>query len=81
MAPPSAGPPAVIRTVSDLVLDMRLASNLTCGAVADALGISRNTLHNWETGAHEPTVTAFFRLAAVCGADPVAALSRLPFAR
>ncbi|WP_336625574.1 MULTISPECIES: helix-turn-helix domain-containing protein [unclassified Microbacterium] len=45
----------------------RALTGMEQAEVAEALGIARNTVSNWETGRSEPTATAFVRWARLTG--------------
>ena len=63
--------------VGERLRDARNAANLTLKEVAaiDGIGISRNALQQWETGATEASIAAVYRLAQVYQTDPLALLS------
>ncbi|SAM71762.1 putative transcriptional regulator [Cardiobacterium hominis] len=63
--------------VGERLRDARNAANLTLKEVAaiDGIGISRNALQQWETGATEASIAAVYRLAQVYQADPLVLLS------
>ena len=63
--------------VGERLRDARNAANLTLKEVAaiDGIGISRNALQQWETGATEASIAAVYRLSQVYQADPLVLLS------
>ncbi len=54
-------------TLVDRLKKSRLLAGLEQGQIADALGIARNTVSNWENGRSEPSASAFVRWARVTG--------------
>jgi transcriptional regulator with XRE-family HTH domain len=70
------------RALGDRLCDLRTARGLSVGAAAAALGVSRNTVCNWESGRTGPTAAQVLALAAALGMtpgevlDPVAAALR-----
>ena len=63
--------------VGERLRDARNAANLTLKEVAaiDGIGISRNALQQWETGATEASIAAVYRLSQVYQTDPLVLLS------
>ena len=54
-------------TLVDRLRKSRLLADLDQGQLAEAIGVSRNTVSNWETGRSEPTATHFIRWAQATG--------------
>lgn len=45
-------------SIRDIVLRARAAQNLSQGEMADAMGVSRVSVSNWETGKAEPSIAS-----------------------
>lgn len=54
-------------TLVDRLRKSRLLADLDQGQLAEAIGVSRNTVSNWETGRSEPSATFFIRWAQATG--------------
>lgn len=54
-------------TLVDRLKKSRILADLDQTQIANALGIARNTVSNWETGRSEPSASAFVRWARVTG--------------
>ncbi|TQM25101.1 helix-turn-helix transcriptional regulator [Microbacterium kyungheense] len=54
-------------TLVDRLKKSRLLAGLEQSDLADACGVSRNTISNWETGRSEPSASAFVRWARTTG--------------
>ncbi len=54
-------------TLVDRLRKSRLLADIDQASIAEALGVSRNTVSNWETGRSEPSATYFIRWAQVTG--------------
>ena len=59
--------PAPSKTLAQALKDHRTRRRLTQEYVADALGVSRQAVSKWETGASEPTMSNLTALAKVYG--------------
>ena len=51
------------KNISELTKDYRKGQGLTQEALASALSVSRVTVANWETGAHEPDLITLVNIA------------------
>ncbi|WP_096359409.1 helix-turn-helix domain-containing protein [Microbacterium sp. TPU 3598] len=54
-------------TLVDRLRKSRLLAGLEQAQIADALGVARNTVSNWERGRSEPSATYFVRWAHATG--------------
>lgn len=45
----------------------RVNANLTQSELAERLGVTKQTIFNWEKGAYEPTIGQARKLSEVCG--------------
>jgi DNA-binding transcriptional regulator YiaG len=46
--------PANIKTLSDWIRNQRTEKNLTCGHLAEKMGIAAAMVHSWEDGISQP---------------------------
>jgi transcriptional regulator with XRE-family HTH domain len=53
--------------LTDLIFETRAGADMTQAQLADALGISRETVAAWESGDQVPRLDELERLAQVCG--------------
>lgn len=51
---------------SEDLLRMRKNAKVTQAALGSAVGVSRRTIANWETGAGQPTFNEFIKLCGAC---------------
>lgn len=63
------GDPAVRRSLGEALKAQRMKCNMTQEFVAESLGISRQAVSKWETGASEPSTTNLLALAKLYGVD------------
>ena len=68
--PPPKGCPEVLTTLGDHILKARLLRGLMQIEAARELGVSGETLHNWETGKRAPQKYLRERIMAFLGYDP-----------
>lgn len=61
------GDPAVLRSLGEALKAHRMKSNMTQEFVAESLGVSRQAVSKWETGASEPSTTNLLALAKLYG--------------
>lgn len=61
------GDPAVRRSLGEALKAHRMKSNMTQEFVAERLGVSRQAVSKWETGASEPSTTNLLALAKLYG--------------
>ncbi len=60
----------VRRSLGEVLRDRRQQSGITQEWVAEQLGVSRQAVSKWETGAAEPSTSNLLALAKLYGADP-----------
>ena len=58
------------RSLGEVLKDHRQQSGMTQEYVAEALGVSRQAVSKWETGAAEPATSNLLALAKLYGVDP-----------
>lgn len=58
------------RSLGEALRDCRQQSGMTQEYVAEALGVSRQAVSKWETGAAEPSTSNLLALAKLYGIDP-----------
>ena len=58
------------RSLGEALKDHRQQSGMTQEYVAEALGVSRQAVSKWETGAAEPSTSNLLALAKLYGVDP-----------
>ncbi len=58
------------RSLGEALKDYRQQSGMTQEYVAEALGVSRQAVSKWETGAAEPSTSNLLALARLYGVDP-----------
>lgn len=61
------GDPAVRRSLGEALKSCRMGCNMTQEFVAESLGVSRQAVSKWETGAAEPSTTNLLALARLYG--------------
>ncbi len=68
--PPPRGCPRELRTVGDHLKKVRLLRGLFRKEAAAALGVSGETVENWESGKHVPRAYLRERIVCFLGYDP-----------
>ena len=68
--PPPRGCPRELRTVGDHLKKARLLRGLIRSEAATALGVSGDTIKNWETGETAPRACLRERIVCFLGYDP-----------
>ena len=65
------------KAVGERLRNARTSANLTLQQVGemDDVGVKRNTLQQWETGATEASIASIYRLSQLYGVDPIFLLS------
>ena len=58
------------RSLGEALKDYRQKTGMTQEYVAEALGVSRQAVSKWETGAAEPSTSNLLALARLYGVDP-----------
>ena len=58
------------RSLGEVLKEYRQQSGMTQEYVAEALGVSRQAVSKWETGAAEPSTSNLLALAKLYGVDP-----------
>ena len=58
------------RSLGEALREYRQSSGMTQEYVAEALGVSRQAVSKWETGAAEPSTSNLLALAKLYGVDP-----------
>lgn len=58
------------RSLGEALKEYRQSSGMTQEYVAEALGVSRQAVSKWETGAAEPSTSNLLALAKLYGVDP-----------
>lgn len=61
---------AVRRSLAEVLRSHRERSKMTQEFVAEKIGVSRQAVSNWESGASEPSTTNLVKVARLYGVDP-----------
>lgn len=65
------------RSLGEIIKEHRTACNMTQEFVAEAVGVSRQAVSKWESGASDPSTTNLMALAKLFGVTPEELLKEL----